>query len=149
MEDNSFMQPTPPEHITMDYDEWFETYKPLENPLNNHASLDGTMFETYGDELDAVKADPAHVWTFVTDDHGENIAISGGQYVNRLGYIITEVLPPISDIYDRVGRYMGLATSYLSNFLVGGEDDDTRWFILQCQERGALAAAAIHCCTRI
>ena len=41
--------------IEMDYDKWFDTYKPIPNHIDTNASFSdgeyGYMFETYGDEL--------------------------------------------------------------------------------------------------
>ena len=81
--------------IKITYDLFEETYKPIDNHLDDNASYDNTMFETYGDEhqfvLDTL-ANPETskcVWT-VIGDNGATVLASGYHLVNRLGYIITE-----------------------------------------------------------
>ena len=75
--------------------EQFEAdYKPVKNHIDNNASYDGFMFETYGAELEAVqkayKNNPDTVWTVIGDSGNVDVT-SGFHLVNRLGYIITEV----------------------------------------------------------
>ena len=41
--------------IEMTEDEWFDTYKPIKNHLDENASFDGHMFETYDGEVAFVK----------------------------------------------------------------------------------------------
>lgn len=66
---------------------WSE-YNPIKNHIDDNASLDGLMFETYGDELDFVKSQPDNlIWTYCDD--GETAFLSSGYHlVNRLGYLI-------------------------------------------------------------
>lgn len=78
--------------ITLTDTEWADTYKPITNHLDTDASVDGTMFETYGDELDFVRSqDPSKIWTYADDDYGNPYIASGYSLVNRIGYFITEV----------------------------------------------------------
>jgi hypothetical protein len=72
----------------MTFEEWEEKYQPIKNPIDSNASFDGMMFETYGEEFEAVKAaDPAFVWTWLDD--GEFSTITNGlEMVNRMGYFI-------------------------------------------------------------
>lgn len=74
-----------------------ETYKPKTNHLDDNASWDGCMYETYGEELEYVKMVDAEtlnkVWT-ILDCDGALIVSSGYQHVNRVGYLITEVPYP-------------------------------------------------------
>lgn len=63
------------------------------NPLNVNAPFDvgagGTMFETFGVELNYVIAQPRNrIWTLIDGDGGLCI-ISGFHLVNRLGYFIS------------------------------------------------------------
>ena len=94
----------PNKFIEMSFDEWCETYKPITNHIDKHASFDngngGIMFETYGDEVDFVKEqDGAHIWTYGDGDDGGGYVWNGWHFVNRLGYFITEVpCPPDTDI---------------------------------------------------
>lgn len=69
----------------------FEQLKPITNPYDDNASLDGVMFETYGQELDYVRQqDPRYIWTFCEED--DILFLSQGYHlVNRIGYVITEL----------------------------------------------------------
>lgn len=70
---------------------WRAEYRPLPNHVDPNASYDGLLFETYGDELKAVRETPGpHVWTLIEED-GEQFIVSGYRHVNRLGYFVTEV----------------------------------------------------------
>jgi hypothetical protein len=93
--------------IEMDFDEWFDTYKPIPNHIDERgASFDGYMFETYGAEVEFVKkAHPDHVWMYGSGDDGGTFVWSGWGFVNRLGYFITEVpCPPNTDMQMRVSE---------------------------------------------
>lgn len=82
------------------HEEWLATFKPVKNHLDPDASIDGLMFETYGEEMKAVEAaDPSCVWT-VLDCDGKTVISSGFHHVNRLGYIICEVPLPDSLMVD-------------------------------------------------
>lgn len=78
-------------------EEWEKKYRPIPNKFDKNASWQdengvGIMFETYGKELDFVKAQDWHnVWTYVDGDNGEPLISTGFAYVNRIGYFITEV----------------------------------------------------------
>jgi hypothetical protein len=80
--------------LTMD--NWLETYKPIDNHLDDNASFQdengiGIMFETYGAELDHVQSlDEHNVWTYVDSELGTEI-LAGYYSVNRIGYFVTEV----------------------------------------------------------
>ena len=92
--------------IEMTEQEWFDTYKPILNHIDDNASFDGHMFETYGDEVEFVKSQsPANIWMFGDGDDGGLYIWSGWGFVNRLGYFITEVpCPPDTDIQIMVGE---------------------------------------------
>ena len=76
------------------YEEFEEKYVPIKNHLDDNASYDGVMYETFGDEVQYVLSlanDEYHktrVWT-VIGDCNSTVVISGYHLVNRLGYIIT------------------------------------------------------------
>ena len=76
-------------HLTMRYDDWLETYRPVSNPLAESAPFDGLMFETFGPELAHVRDTPSdRVWTLVEGDDDTLYVLSGFHFVNRLGYFI-------------------------------------------------------------
>lgn len=76
----------------MSFEQWVEAYKPIKNTFNELAPYDGTMFETFGNELAHVRAaDENTVWTLVTGDDDELVVSNGFHYVNRVGYLVTEV----------------------------------------------------------
>jgi hypothetical protein len=75
----------------MTYEDWVRTYKPNLNPLDDNASYDGTMFETYGPEHHYVTEQPnENTWTLIDED-GEMFIMEGYHWVNRMGYFITAV----------------------------------------------------------
>ena len=89
--------------IELTEEEWFNTFKPLPNLIDPDASFSdgevGYMFETYGKELEFVKAaSDRHIWTYGDGDDGGTYIWSGWSFVNRIGYFITEV--PFSDGVD-------------------------------------------------
>lgn len=86
--------------IEMDFDTWFDMYKPISNHIDTNASFDGAMFETYGDEVAFVKEQPeANIWMYGDGDDGGSYIWSGWGFVNRIGYFITEVpCPPDTTI---------------------------------------------------
>ena len=72
----------------MTEDEWCDFYKPIQNHIDENASWSGTMFETYGEEVDFVEATPdKFVWTLVEVD-GTGIVLYGYLYVKRFGYFV-------------------------------------------------------------
>jgi hypothetical protein len=76
----------------MTEDEWYETYKPIKNSIDINSSFDGHMFETYGEEVEFVKAqDENRIWMYGDGDDGGSYIWSGWGFVNRIGYFITEV----------------------------------------------------------
>lgn len=76
--------------IDMTEDEFYNEFNPIKNHIDDNASFDGCMFETYGKELDFVKASgDQHIWTIVEAD-GKMFITSGYHFVDRIGYLITE-----------------------------------------------------------
>ena len=67
------------------FDEFVEKYKPVTNHLDNNAAFDGTMFETFGAEVQHVveisNVNPTRVWTFLSGD-GDFI-VNGYHLLNR------------------------------------------------------------------
>jgi hypothetical protein len=72
------------------YGGWEETFKPIKNTISKYPDESLIHFETYGEEVDFVKAqDPKHIWTEVDGDEGTYI-VAGWHFVNRIHYYITE-----------------------------------------------------------
>lgn len=78
---------------TLSWNAFEKEFKPLQNHLDNNASLNGSMYETYGEELEHIKKvyenNPTVIWTYVSTDEGK-ILINGLAFVNRIGYLVTE-----------------------------------------------------------
>jgi hypothetical protein len=78
----------------MSYDVWVRRYQPQRNTVNRRAPFDGTMYETYGPEVEAAWAqyqkDAATVWTLI-DCEGKVYISAGWHRVNRLGYFVCAV----------------------------------------------------------
>ncbi len=93
--------------IEMTMDEWEATYKPIKNHIDTNASFDGLMFETYGEEVEFVKAqDENRIWMYGDGDDGGSYLWSGWGFVNRIGYFITEVpFPDNTTIQVKVSSY--------------------------------------------
>jgi hypothetical protein len=76
-------------------DNFSELFKPQQNHLDDNPSWDGTMFETFGVELDYVLSfandfnKQKRVWTLIEVD-GIMYISAGYHLVNRMGYFITE-----------------------------------------------------------
>lgn len=69
------------------WDEFERKYAPIPNPPDQDEWF---LFETYGEDLDAVKAhDPNKVWTLLDTD-GVELIVAGYHFVNRTNYILTE-----------------------------------------------------------
>lgn len=82
------------EFVSMTFEDWKKTYRPIKNHLRESAPYDGCMFETFGEEKDYIfkvacgpRYDTRRVWTLFDDD-----TIANGYWrINRLGYFVTEV----------------------------------------------------------
>ena len=71
-------------------DQWEEQYNPIQNHISGDRGWNGTLFETYGDDLAFVLSQPLNLrWTWVDTDEGTTL-ISGFHLVNRIGYFVTE-----------------------------------------------------------
>ncbi len=82
--------------IELTEDEWFETFKPIPNHIDDNASFsdgeNGYMFETYGTELDFVRSqEPNKIWTYIDGDVSGTYIVQGMGIVNRIGYFVTTV----------------------------------------------------------
>lgn len=77
--------------MKLTYDDFLEKYTPVLNYLDKNAGYNGTMFETFGEELRKVlNYDKSHVWTIIDGDGSDMWIVPGYHIVNRFGYFITE-----------------------------------------------------------
>ncbi len=86
-----------PNLIQLTEEQWFEQFKPIPNHIDDNASFNdgehGYMFETYGEELEFIKAqEPNRIWTYSDGDDGGAYICDGYHIVNRIGYFVTTVL---------------------------------------------------------
>lgn len=87
-------------YIEQTFEWWLEEYKPITNHLDSNSSFqdendNGIMFETYDEELEFVKQqNPRCIWTYHHGDENSTYITNGFNFVNRLGYFITEVPCP-------------------------------------------------------
>ena len=80
------------EITTLTEEQFEEQFTLVENHLDDNASFDGAMFETYGEELEYVRMKAQNtrsVWTIVEGDDDTMYYSSGMRFVNRIGYLIT------------------------------------------------------------
>jgi hypothetical protein len=110
----------------MNYSEWLETFKPMQNHLDDHAGFDGHLFETFGEEIvhvrTALDIDAGKVWTLIDVD-GSLYVSAGYSHVNRVGYFITEIPTTDPDLCVLVdGRaFFTLPAHWASALLYGDE----------------------------
>lgn len=78
------------------WDEFGEQFKPTKNVITERDEFNGWLYETYGEDEAYIRRiaeqSPDHVWTIV--DVGYLCIVSGWHFVNRFGYIITELPCP-------------------------------------------------------
>ena len=74
-------------------DAWEEKYQPLKNHIDKgNGIFENDKFETYGEELDFVRAqDPSYIWTLVDGDDGNLYIVNGYHLVNRINYFVTNL----------------------------------------------------------
>ena len=83
--------------IELTEEEWFDTFKPIPNHLDDNASFQtedgvGYMFETYDEELRFVQSqEPNRIWTYCDGDNSGTYIFQGMRIVNRIGYFVTTV----------------------------------------------------------
>ena len=83
--------------IELTEEEWFDTFKPIPNHIDDNASFQtedgvGYMFETYDNELRFVQSqEPNRIWTYCDGDNGGTYIFQGMRIVNRIGYFVTAV----------------------------------------------------------
>jgi hypothetical protein len=81
--------------INMTDTEWETKFKPIKNHIDSNSSWEGSLFESYGKELDFVrekcKENPQCIWTLMDSEEDDDcVIVEGFHFVNRIGYFITE-----------------------------------------------------------
>lgn len=81
------------ETIELTWDQFEEQYKPIQNHITKRDEFNGWLFETYGEDNVYInrfaKEHAENVWTIL--DIGYLVIGSGWHFVDRFGYIITEI----------------------------------------------------------
>jgi len=83
--------------MTITYEKFVETYKPIKNHIIQDAPYNGCMFETFGKEIDYIvklankPESKQYVWTLLECADEEQYIVPGYFLINRLGYFITEI----------------------------------------------------------
>jgi hypothetical protein len=73
----------------MRFEDWAKSYCPIKNHLDSNASVNGFMFETFGEERAWVSKQPRNcVWTLLDFDE-KSVIVPGIRMVNRLGHFVT------------------------------------------------------------
>ena len=79
--------------IKLTEEQFEELFTLIENHIEDNASWNGCMFETFGEEgkfvIDNVQKFN-NVWTIIDGDEDDNLyVVSGFHLVNRIGYLIS------------------------------------------------------------
>lgn len=86
--------------IEMTEDEFDDRYPLKSNHIDPAAGwaigeAGGCLFGTYGEEFEFVRRqNPRTVWTWIDGDDGDTYLVSGLHFVNRIGYLISEIECP-------------------------------------------------------
>ena len=78
---------------TLTEDQFHEQFTLVENHLDDNASWDGCMFETFGEEIAHIRElanTTKRVWTIVEGDDDTLFYCNGMRLVNRIGFLVTE-----------------------------------------------------------
>lgn len=88
----------------MTYEAWVERFRPIRNPFDRNAGIDGCLFQAYGQEWDFVTNSPdGCIWTLIVTDLIRTSVMhigDGVHIVNREGYLVTELPANPSQSYS-------------------------------------------------
>jgi len=120
--------------IEMTFEEADEQFKFIPNQYDEFASFDGLMYETYGDEVEAVKAfDPAKIWMYGDGDDGGSYIWSGWGFVNRIGYFLSEnPVPPDTTIQIKMSSYWYYCEGCGEEMEDDGQAINDKFYDFQC-----------------
>ncbi len=78
----------------MDYWNWVDKYKPIQNSFDKTAWLDGCLFLPHGKQWDFIsKHEIKYLWTLIVADLDKETSweiVSSIHTVNRQGYLVTQ-----------------------------------------------------------
>lgn len=78
----------------MSYWAWVKKFRPIRNMFDETASIDGCLFQPYGEQWEFVKRhDSRYVWSLIITDLPRSSMweiTNGFHVVNREGYLVTE-----------------------------------------------------------
>ena len=82
--------------IQLDYDTWFEKFKPITKTGTDHIA-----FDTH-DDIDFLRTQPnSKIWTLIDcPDYNTAVIVNGYWRINRLEYYVTEVAHDEADEYN-------------------------------------------------
>jgi len=120
--------------IEMTFEEADEKFRFIPNQYDEFASFDGLMYETYGDEVEAVKAfDPAKIWMYGDGDDGGSYIWSGWGFVNRIGYFLSEnPVPPDTTIQIKMSSYWYYCEGCGEEMEDDGQEINDKFYDFQC-----------------
>lgn len=79
-------------HREISWSQFEKEFRPVQNHFVENAPWDGSMFETFGEQLEFVRSQPpTNIWTWTDTDDGHFYIASGYHFVDRLGYFITQM----------------------------------------------------------
>ena len=77
--------------MIIQYEEFEEKYKPIQNYYTSALGEKYYTFETYGEELEYVESkDNKNIWTLIEGEEENTYVIPGFHIVNRIGFFVTE-----------------------------------------------------------
>jgi len=82
------------------WEEFEARFKPMQNHVTAREEFNGWLFETYGEDEKYVREfaqlgnNANNVWTIIEGDQNQMCIVNGWHFVNRFGYVITEVPAP-------------------------------------------------------
>jgi hypothetical protein len=89
--------------IRLTYENWLKRFRPIANPFDENAGVDGYLFQPYGRDWAFVRERAERcIWTVTITDLVRTSAwhiTDGVHIVNREGYLVTSVPAPPARSY--------------------------------------------------
>ena len=120
--------------IEMTFEEADEKFKFIPNNYDEYASLDGLMFETYGDDVEFVKSQPENrIWMYGDGDDGGTYIWSGWGFVNRIGYLVSQIpFPENTIIQIKMSSYWYYCEGCGEEMEDDGQEINDKFYDWQC-----------------